>query len=112
MRIYYRIQPTGLGLAGHASESSDGVRDGVDVFTQAQDVLRPDGPVAYYGDEVVVIRAVSHWANGDIEGVRIDPRSAEVVGRMSWAAFAALCESTGLASDELDGAIDAHFEAI
>lgn len=112
-RIYYRIQPAGLPIAGHRSTASDeSVPFGVDVFYQAQDVLRPDGPVAYYGDEVVVLRAGQHWENGDVEGVRIDPATAHEVARLSWSDFAVLCESTGLRSDEMDDAVEAHFAGV
>jgi len=111
-RIYYRIQPAGLDVSDHASESSDGVIAGVDVFTQAQNVLNPDAPVRFYGDEVLILRADEHWSNGDVEGVRIDGRAATVIQRLPWSAFAELCESTGLQSDELDDAVDLHFEAI
>jgi hypothetical protein len=82
---YYRIQPAGLPLVGHRSESSDGIRDGVDVFESADRTFRTDAPRKFYGDEVLVIEASEDWPNGDVEGVRIDPATATIVERVSWA---------------------------
>lgn len=80
-KTVYRIQPKGLGIAGHASESSAGVRPGIDVFTYATDLFHLDAPRSYYGDEVLVIEAPETEENNDVEGVRVDPRTAKVVAR-------------------------------
>ena len=80
---YYRIQPAGLGI-DHRSETSDGsLSVGLHVFQYAGAVACIDGPLSYYGDEVVEIEAPGHWDNGDVEGVEIDPSEATILRRWS-----------------------------
>lgn len=99
MPRYYRIQPAGLGL-DHNSESSNGVVHGVDVFEYPLDTLNTDASRESYGDEVVVIEAAEHWANGDVEGVRIDGRGATVVARYPWSVWLReLAERAGYEAD-------------
>jgi hypothetical protein len=133
-RIYYRIQPAGLEIAGHRSEASDDVlHAGIDAFCSATNTLNPDGWKAKSTDEVLVLSAERHWDNGDVEGVRVDPQAATVVARLSWQAWLDLCrelaeipphakhshqctweddDSLWEVGSDLDEAIDAHFEAL
>ena len=91
MTLYYRIQPAGLDISGHRSEASDDTLPvGIDVFRSAIDTLCTDVGAQVYGNEVLVIDAAEHWDNGDVEGVRIDPSSARVVARFSFAQWGAL----------------------
>ena len=90
-RIYYRVQPAGLGIAGHRSlTSNDETPFGVDVFDDADSVRHSD---TWRGrndtDEVVVIASSDEpWDNGDIEGVRLDPDTAEILARVPVARWA------------------------
>jgi hypothetical protein len=93
MARYYRIQPAGLGL-DHLSETSvDEPADGLHVFDSILQTFATDGPIEAYGDEVVVIEADRHWANGDVEGVCVDGARANVVARYSWPAWCRLAAS-------------------
>ncbi len=90
MARYFRIQPAGLGLAGHYSETSnDELSDGLHVFDSPMGVVSTDVPAHVYGDEVVVIEAADEWPNDDVEGVCIDPETAQIVARHTWAGFLA-----------------------
>jgi hypothetical protein len=89
-RYYFRIQPAGLGL-DHMSETSAGeIADGLHVFVNPGEVESPDAPPAAYGDEVVVLEAERHWANGDVEGVCVDGSKARIVARVPWSEFRAV----------------------
>jgi hypothetical protein len=92
MARYYRIQPSGLSLA-HRSEDSAGERLGLHVFEYAVDTFRLDGPVSFYGDEVIVIEANGHSANGDVEGVAIDGAAAQIVARYPWWLWEQTCDA-------------------
>lgn len=84
MATYYRIQPAGLGI-DHRSECSDGsIADGLHVFITPHETLcdSRDWIRTAYGDEIVVIEAAEHYANGDAEGNEIDPVMAQVVARI------------------------------
>lgn len=83
MPTYFRVQPKGLGT-DHDSESSAGSATGLDVFPRAFHLYRLDAPRKFYGDEVLVLEADRDWENGDVEGVRIDGKSARVLARMTW----------------------------
>lgn len=110
-QTYYRIQPAGLSL-DHDSESSAGEAHGLDVFESAFETTRTDCGYRAYGDEVVVIEGGASWANGDVEGVRIDGRAAKIVARYPVSVWreaweAATGDGRGDASDE-----PAFFEAL
>jgi hypothetical protein len=82
--IYFRMQPSAMPLQGHRSEASDESHPpGIDVFTSVYEVFNPDAGFGAYGNEVLVIEAPSSWPNHDVEGVRIDPRSARILRRYS-----------------------------
>jgi hypothetical protein len=102
-RTYYRIQPAGLEISGHRSEDSEeSGQPGVDVFLYAYQVCCPDVAPELYGDEVVVIEAPGHWSNGDVEGVRIDPRKAKIVRRIPLQECLELWERCGESQDEFE----------
>lgn len=86
MTRYYRLQPAGLGL-DHDSESSEGMRSGLDVFRRPSETLHLDGMASAYGDEVVVIEGDASWSNGDVEGVRINGNTARIVARYPWSTW-------------------------
>jgi len=109
MNRYFRIQPAGLGL-DHRSETSafvtetvvdadscerevetlrSALADGLHVFATAEELLSTDVPAQSYGDEVVVLEAERHWANGDVEGVCVDGSKARVVARIPLEKFRA-----------------------
>lgn len=97
MARYYRIQPAGLGLTGHRSETSSGeLADGLHVFASACEAVNPDvgqlHRAEYLGDEVVELEAPAHWDNGDVEGVCVDPSDARIVRRWTLDAFDAAFE--------------------
>lgn len=83
MARYYRVQPAGLGISGHYSETSaDILADGLHVFLSAYEAAHGDDTAPHrYGDEVVEIEASRDWPNGDVEGVCIDPETATIVRR-------------------------------
>jgi len=108
MRIYYRIQPAGLEIAGHVSEPSEGDATGLHVFSSPHETLQTDVAIEHYGDEIVVIEAPRHWPNGDVEGVEIDAASARVVARISLVRWLARWEE--LAGN--DRAFDNYNDAI
>lgn len=86
---YYRVQPAGLGL-DHRSETSAGeLADGLHVFLNATEAEQPDVSPEAYGDEVVVLEAEHHWANGDVEGVCVDGSTARIVARIPHTEFRA-----------------------
>lgn len=88
MRHYYRVQPAGMGL-DHRSETSNGeIADGLHVFLNAHEAESLSEGIGY-GDEVVILEAERHWANGDVEGVCVDGAKATVVARISHAEFRA-----------------------
>lgn len=96
MTRYYRIQPKGLDVNGHYSESSDNEpSSGLHVFCNAYEVCAADVSSETYGDEVVVIEAAHHWSNGDVEGVCVDPDAAKIVGRVSFKMALAYWEKLG-----------------
>jgi hypothetical protein len=98
-RCYFRIQPAGLTTA-HLSETSSGeLADGLHVFVYLHQVWAPDCMATGYGDEVLILSAERHWANGDVEGVCVDGASAVVVARYSLGEFLAL---TADFDDDLD----------
>ena len=92
MNIYYRVQPVGLGIAGHRSlTSNDETPYGIDVFNDADQLTRSETWTAVSdGDEVLVIwSADDTWENGDVEGVRLDPETAEILARIPVATWLA-----------------------
>lgn len=86
--IYFRIQPKGLDVKGHYSETSTGeISDGLHVFLAPSETFTAiweNGFRDAYGDEIVVIEAGEWWDNGDLEGVCIDPDEARILKRYSW----------------------------
>lgn len=86
--LFFRLQPSGLGI-DHLSETSSGeLADGLHVFVGAHEVVRLDAlPPEWYGDEVVVIEANHFWPNDDVEGVCIDGAQARVVARIPFSEF-------------------------
>lgn len=114
-RRYYRVQPAGLEICSHRSEDSAGERAALHVFEYPLDTLKTDAGrgslealAEFYGDEVVVIDAGECWANGDVEGVAIDPTSATVVARYSLTDWCdALAAAAGLAIEDADEILDA-----
>lgn len=108
MATYYRIQPTGLGITGHYSETSvtwetGELADGIHVFTAPCQTFATDGDMDSYGNEVVVIQADQEWDNGDVEGVCIDPEDAQIIARFSWESWIELWKSIVTdAGDEFD----------
>jgi hypothetical protein len=85
---YFRIQPKGLEIKGHYSETSIGEEaDGIHVFCNPSDIFTAiweNGMIEAYGDEILVIEAGDWWDNGDLEGVCIDPEESHIVRRLSW----------------------------
>jgi hypothetical protein len=75
-------------ISGHASlASDDSTPYGIDVFTDLDQVVRSETWSAIRDDEilgleVLAIAAEDHWANGDVEGVRVDPETAEILARV------------------------------
>ena len=93
MSLYYRLQPAGLDLAGHCSETSNGeAADGLHVFTEPSHCFCPPDGLRHsraraYGTEVVEIEAARDWPNRDVEGVCVDPNAATIVRRWTLAEF-------------------------
>ena len=83
-RLYYRVQPKGLGIL-HQSEASNGEKsEGLHVFDLPELIFHTDGPLYYYGDEILEIQStVDPWDTQDFEGVVIDPRKSKVIRRFS-----------------------------
>ena len=80
---YYRVQPAGLGLAGHYSlTSNDELADGIHVHNNLYAAVHPDGWLEQYGDELVVISAGRFWDNHDVEGVCVNPNEAVILARI------------------------------
>lgn len=103
MPLYYRIQPAGLSIAGHRSETSAGNRPhGIDVFDSALGTLHADVGHSAYGDELIVIAGGPSWPNHDVEGVRIDPEEASIIARFSWPSWIALLAYLGDLPTEWD----------
>lgn len=108
MPLYYRIQPAGLGIKGHQSESSASSQPdyegedpyGIDVFSSADQVMSSDSWSALDPtDEVLVIEADEDWDNEDVEGCRIDPETATIVDRITlddWPSYAAMIDMRGV----------------
>jgi hypothetical protein len=114
MSRYYRIQPTGLEISGHRSQTSlDETPYGIDAFTGPNDVIGSDSWIARTAtDEVLIIEAEGHWDNGDVEGVRIDPETATIVRRIpvgDWLTW--LTEQTQVAEQIVSRAVDAAGQA-
>lgn len=97
--IVYRVQPQGLDLGSHKSETSNGELDrGVHVFCSLEEL---QGAVngwcqQDYTPEVVVIECDSKDVreNGDYEGSVLVGNRGEIVKRIpfpSWDEFADLC---------------------
>lgn len=87
-RLYFRVQPAGLGL-NHRSETSSGeLADGLHVFVNPGEAESLSEGIGY-GDEVVVLKAPRHWSNGDAEGVEVNGAKASVLARIPHAEFRA-----------------------
>ncbi len=96
-----RIQPAGLSLRHRSETSNDSAATGLHVFRFLHQVRSPDtGTPGDYGDEVILLRAPRHWANGDVEGVCVKGSTAKVVARFPLRAFLARTAA-------LDGDLDA-----
>lgn len=90
--IFFRIQPKGLGIKGHYSETSNTIdtgelSDGLHVFERASQIFATDGNIERYGNEILAIEAEESWDNGDVEGVNINPEEARVIKRFSIKTF-------------------------
>lgn len=109
--IYFRIQPKGLGIAGHLSESSDGSKENLHVFTEPWQVLATDVSPKTYGDEVVVISGGEYVDNGDVEGVGIDPSGASIVARFSYSEWVAKIAQTIGMKDKNGGSIPSDIKS-
>lgn len=98
--IFYRLQPKGLSVIGHRSETSTGRRArGIHVFTNVWETFAPDAGRNAYGDEVLVLYCADSECcvdNEDVEGVEVDPADLVVLGRYSYSQWDALiCEIAG-----------------
>lgn len=80
---FYRIQPRGLPVRGHRSTASTDELVELFVFDEPWQTLQLDGPVEFYGDEVVEIEAPQSWTAGDVEGVLVESDRALVTRRWS-----------------------------
>lgn len=87
-RIYFRVQPPGLGVRGHRSETSNGERRWLHVYTEPWEPWSVEVSPGTHGTEVVLVAAGDHRPNGDVEGVEVDPVMADVVGRFTFGQWA------------------------
>lgn len=87
-RLYYRVQPRGMGTV-HRSETSTGKKaNGLHVFSNPSEAESLSEGIGY-GDEAVVLSARGHRPNHDVEGVEIDGGKARVVARIPHSEFKA-----------------------
>lgn len=103
--LYFRIQPAGLDIKGHYSETSSTyetgeLADGLHVVSLPSELMHLERPID--ADEVVVIEADNEWENGDLEGVCINPETSSVVSRYSWGEWLALWKEVTNEPEEID----------
>lgn len=99
--LVYRVQPIGMDLGDHRSETSEGNQDqGVHVFTCLRSLQHGVNGWcrADYTPEVVVIecRETDLRDNGDFEGFVLVGNRGRIVARRpfaSWTEFASYCRS-------------------